>query len=247
MTYVWGTWSLASGGGHPWYHLGQTLRHLCVVPRPSPTVREQGVGMGWDGWSWRASHVASCGVELWGRLFQDSATFTSKWKHHGLVLRQMAKLRRSFLPVLWTRGSAFSFCTGLCKLCSWPCLSHSHSPISPSLPRCFLLKCVEGIKTTSCFPCFPPLPICLSALLGFFHWSDPFLVFDTQLCLTLCGPMGCSPLNSSVHGILQARILEWVAIPFSRGSSQHRDWTQVSCIAGRFFTIWAARETLIYS
>ena len=47
-----------------------------------------------------------------------------------------------------------------------------------------------------------------------------------------------------VHGILQARILEWVAFPFSRGSSQHRDWTQVSYIAGGFFTSWAMREVL---
>ena len=47
----------------------------------------------------------------------------------------------------------------------------------------------------------------------------------------------------TVDGILQARILEWVAIPFSRGSSQPRDWTQVSHIAGRFFTSWATRET----
>ena len=63
-----------------------------------------------------------------------------------------------------------------------------------------------------------------------------------QLCLTLCDPMDYSPPGSSVHGILQARILEWVAIPFSRGSSQPRDQTLVSCIAGRFFTIWATRE-----
>src|SRR5574337_612499 len=49
--------------------------------------------------------------------------------------------------------------------------------------------------------------------------------------------MDCSPPGSSVHGILRARILEWVAIPFSRGSSQPRDQTQVSCIAGSFFTI----------
>ena len=63
-----------------------------------------------------------------------------------------------------------------------------------------------------------------------------------QSCLTLCDPMNCSPSGSSVHGILQARILEWVAMPFSRGSSQSRDWTQFSCIAGRFFTIWVTRE-----
>ena len=48
--------------------------------------------------------------------------------------------------------------------------------------------------------------------------------------------------GSSVHGVLQARMLEWVAISFSRRSSQPRNWTQVSCIAGRFFTDWAKRE-----
>ena len=58
------------------------------------------------------------------------------------------------------------------------------------------------------------------------------------------GPHGSRP-GSSVHGILQARILEWVGIPFSRGFSQHRDWTWVSCIADRFFTIWATREAQI--
>ena len=54
--------------------------------------------------------------------------------------------------------------------------------------------------------------------------------------------MDSSPLGFSVRGILQARILEWVAISFSRESSQPRDWTQVFCIAGWFFTIWATRE-----
>ena len=49
-------------------------------------------------------------------------------------------------------------------------------------------------------------------------------------------------MDYTVHGILQARILEWIAFPFSRGSSQCRDWAQVSCIAGRFFTSWATRE-----
>ena len=55
--------------------------------------------------------------------------------------------------------------------------------------------------------------------------------------------MDCSPPGSSVHEILQARILEWVAMPFSRGSSWPKGRTQVSCIAGRFFTIWATRKT----
>ena len=59
---------------------------------------------------------------------------------------------------------------------------------------------------------------------------------------TLRDPMDCDPPGSSIHGILQARILEWVAIPFSRRSFQFRDQTQVSRITGRFFTIWATRE-----
>ena len=58
-----------------------------------------------------------------------------------------------------------------------------------------------------------------------------------QLCPTLCDPMDCI-----VHGILQASVLEWVAFPFSRGSSQPRDQTQDSHIAGGFFTSWATRE-----
>ena len=67
-------------------------------------------------------------------------------------------------------------------------------------------------------------------------------VLVAQSCPALCNPMDCSPPGSSVHGILQARILRWVAISFSRGSSQPRDQTQVSCIAGRYFTVWATME-----
>ena len=63
------------------------------------------------------------------------------------------------------------------------------------------------------------------------------LCLVTQTCPTLCNPMDCSLLGSSVHGILQAGILEWVAMSSSRGSSQPRDQTQVSYIAGRFFTV----------
>ena len=67
----------------------------------------------------------------------------------------------------------------------------------------------------------------------------------TQLCPTVCDPMDYSLPGSSVYGILQARILEWIAILFSRGSSRPRDWTQVSFIASRFFTIRVTREAPI--
>ena len=64
----------------------------------------------------------------------------------------------------------------------------------------------------------------------------------TKMCRTLWELMDCSPLSTSVYESLQARILEWVAIPFSGGSFQPRDWTCISCIAGRFLTAWATRE-----
>ena len=63
-----------------------------------------------------------------------------------------------------------------------------------------------------------------------------------QLCPNLWDPMGCSPPGSSIHGILQARMLKWVAISFSKRSFQPRDRTWVSRIAGRLFTVWATRE-----
>ena len=74
--------------------------------------------------------------------------------------------------------------------------------------------------------------------------SEKVKVLVAQSCPNLCDPIDYSSPGSSVHGILQTRILEWVAIPFSRGYSQPRDWTRVSCIAGRLFTLWATREAL---
>ena len=67
-------------------------------------------------------------------------------------------------------------------------------------------------------------------------------VLVVQWCPTLRTPMDCSPSGSSVHGILQARILQWVALLFSRGSSKPRNWTWVFCIAGWFFTVWATSK-----
>ena len=73
------------------------------------------------------------------------------------------------------------------------------------------------------------------------EWVSEF----AQSCPTLCDPMDCSLPDSSIRGIFQARILGWVAISFSRRSFWHRDWTQVSRIVGRRFTVWATREALL--
>ena len=97
----------------------------------------------------------------------------------------------------------------------WPGLKHSFSQMHPRLPFPSLFSC----NNKEC--------VCL--LLA-------------QLCLTLCDAMDWSLPGSSGHGIFQARILEWVAISFSRGSSWPRDQNWGSCIAGGFFTVWAPRE-----
>ena len=80
----------------------------------------------------------------------------------------------------------------------------------------------------------------LPFVIQFNHFSKIYYIscccLVTKSCLTLCYPVDCSPPGSSVHGISQARVLEWVAIPFSKGSFQPRDQTLISCLVGRFFT-----------
>ena len=79
-------------------------------------------------------------------------------------------------------------------------------------------------------------------LLLYNPWSEV-----AQSYPTVCDPMGCSLSGSSIRGIFQARVLEWIAISFSRGSSWPRNRTQVSLIAGRRFTVWATREAQLSS
>ena len=76
-------------------------------------------------------------------------------------------------------------------------------------------------------------------------WTSKSLMWKLLSCVQLYDPMDCSLPGSSVHGILQTRMLEWVAISLYRRSSQPRDWTQISSIAGWFFTIWATREAQV--
>jgi len=91
---------------------------------------------------------------------------------------------------------------------------------------------------TLCFFLFPPV---LQGILGLVTESESQVA---QLWPTLCDAMDCSLWGSSVHGIFQARVLEWIAISVSRGSSWPRNWTLVSRIAGRRFTVWATGKPL---
>jgi len=136
-------------------------------------------------------------------------------------------------------------------------------PDSVPLLRFFFTLCLHHL----CFPFLAQFWFCSQPFLfhmGLFHrieswlWSfarwrgpacptlpwtpcDPSLLV-TQSYSALCDPMDWNPPGSSVHGILQARILEWIAIPFYRESSRLRDQTRVSCTAGRFFAVWVTRE-----
>ena len=83
---------------------------------------------------------------------------------------------------------------------------------------------------------------CVDDFCSLMNHSHIVVVIKSLSRVWLLQPMDCSLPCSSIHGFLQARILEWVAVSFSRGSSQPRNRTQVSCIAGRFFTNWAMRE-----
>ena len=92
----------------------------------------------------------------------------------------------------------------------------------------------SSLGSTGLCVCLMPPPCCFDCF--------DYCVLVAQSCLTLSNPTDCCPHGSSVHGILQARILEWVVISSSRGTSQPRDWTQVSYLIGRFFTVWVTRE-----
>ena len=123
--------------------------------------------------------------------------------------------------------------------CSLPLFSQCiHSQAGQFLLCSLLETCFLGWSVS-------PLLLAWDLLSGPRHqFVNVSMIVCAQLCSTLCDPMDCSPPGSSVHGILQARILEWVAMPFSRESSWPRGRTQISRIAGRFFTFWATRKAL---
>ena len=145
---------------------------------------------------------------------------------------------------------SFSVLEGKALSCPW-CAQHeaASSVLFGGLPWCLCPGVGDPLR--SCPPRFSCNQGCLmgSPSTGgkYIHLiynitRAPWLrhLLSAQMCLTLCNTLDCSPPSSSVHSILQARILEWVVISFSRGSSWPRDWTCVfcvSCIAGRFFIL----------
>ena len=169
--------------------------------------------------------LKSCILHLVIRQECDGVVSQSK-----LCLKGLLKPYKAVFQVLWVPGNLpFSL------------RAVTDPVISSFLPCEERPLCEDGWCHTK------PIRSWGSAHLSFLTWkwhanSQCCTSEATQSCPTLCDPMDCSPTGSSVRGIFQARVLEWVAISFSRGSSQPRDWTQVSCIAGRRFTVWATWE-----
>ena len=121
-----------------------------------------------------------------------------------------------FLHVSWNVQS---------QICHWVLEKHTRSPV-----KYWILILFLALST-------PSLPFLLTYSALFYFAKVKMLV--TQSCLTPCLLMNCSPSGFSVHAVLQARKLQWIAMLFSWVSSRPRDWTQISHIAGRFLTIWA--------
>ena len=126
------------------------------------------------------------------------------------------------------------------KLSFWPALLFIHPVLSASISQEFLNILNPAVSPLLIFLC----TYILFCFLKMFIW---FKVWAAQSCPPLCDPRDYSPPGSSVHGVLQARLLEWIAISFSSGSSRPSDGSQVSCIAGGFFTVWATRGGCIRS
>ena len=122
-------------------------------------------------------------------------------------------------------------------MASSPITSWQIDGVTVEIVRDFIL---EGSRITGDCDCSHEIKGCL--LIGRKVMRNLGEGKVAQSCPTLCDPMDCNLLGFSIHGILQTRILEWIAISFSRGSSQPRDRTQVSLFGGRHFNLWATRE-----
>ena len=143
-----------------------------------------------------------------------------------LSTRHPIATRRIFSNTVWVGIHHLTLKQGLgCRWVVWEVSTRSTIKSRPAVCETWVRSWVEKISWRRKWQ---PTPI--------------FLPGESHGQGSLAGSMRCGPPGSSVHGILQARILDWVAMPFSRGSSQPRDQTQLSRIARRCFNIWATRE-----
>ena len=140
-----------------------------------------------------------------------------------------------------------SFCVQIFFFCIWTVVSALFVEMTVLLTHCIAFVSLPKICWLYLCGSVSGLSILFSILSSVTHCLDYISLSEvSQSCPTLCNPMDCSLPGSSVHGIFQAIVLEWIAISFSRGSSRPRDQTRVSRIVDRRFTVWATRKVLDY-
>ena len=183
----------------------------------------------------RWTHLRDIGRHCSNKKFKTVHWLLSLWNSHQWEMRRGAE-SLGFVHV-------HSQDHGVSSQCCWPTAPTTQSSailplgLTKRLPsfsqrRLLFQSEEEGQRLDYCFQV---------------KWSEVKWSEVAQSCLTLCDSMDCSLPGFSVHGILQARILEWVTISFSRGSSWPRDGTRVSHIVGRRFNLWATREAPKFS
>ena len=176
-------------------------------------------------------------IQIWGN---SSLPFLTKklWHHQvqldpGIQIISDIKMYL-FSLVLWVSGPTF-LCRGFTIRQALE-FSHLSPPPLPLLYSSLLSSLTWPAATVSCLVSWP------LSLLPTVH-SPHDVCMHAQSCPTLCNPMDCSPLGSSVHGISQARTLGWVAISFSRRSSWPKNQIHISCAGRWILYCWATRET----
>ena len=147
-----------------------------------------------------------------------------KWKK----VKLLSRVRLFVIP--WTVAYQASLSMGFlqARILEWVTISFSRGSSRPRDQT--WVSCIGGRR-------FNLWAIREAQFQVYIKVNQLYICMKVKSSLTLCNPMDCSPPGSSVHGIFQTRVLEWVAISFSRGSSQPRDRTQVSHTAGRCFTV----------
>ena len=147
-----------------------------------------------------------------------------KWKK----VKLLSRVRLFVIP--WTVAYQASLSMGFlqARILEWVTISFSRGSSRPRNRT--WVSCIGGRR-------FNLWAIREAQFQVYIKVNQLYICMKVKSSLTLCNPMDCSPPGSSVHGIFQTRVLEWVAISFSRGSSQPRDRTQVSHTAGRCFTV----------
>ena len=165
---------------------------------------------------------------------------TSEWISYYTYISSLSHQSRVEFPVLHSRFSLVIYFIHSSVCMSIPISQFIPPALFPSLVPIHLRRTILTVVHPGSED-----PGWVSAQSRNWYMALKTKVSVAQSCLTLCNPMDFSLPGFSVHEILQAKILEWITIPFSRGSSWPRNQTWVSCTAGRFFTIWATREALL--